>query len=198
MTLFVRIADPGSAPADTQGRVRTITRDLATSLRPDLPFRDAMSPRQGWDIEGIAGSGGVGARASYEEGNQLRSVTLKALWLDETAGEQEWSVEPTLRGPDLSDAARQRGSLLILAGIHVGLVGAVAFYLLLSPYINTTASVLAVLLALPLGAGATLLADRFTPPAPEPVDLTPDREAWTTAVREALEAHDDLRMIDAV
>lgn len=192
--MMVRITDPGSEPETIQGRVREVVRELASALRPDLPFPDSGSARQGWRFEGVAGSGGVGARAYFDEGERSFSLTIRAIFLDEAANEQEWLVQPSLDGPTLTDAGRQRGSLIVIAGIHGGVFGALAFYFFTQPYIGTTSSVLALGLAIPVGMATAAFANRFTPPAPPPPDLSEAQDAWSEEVRAALTGHSALKL----
>lgn len=197
MTLYVRIASTETDPAVIQGRVRELTRELAATLRPELPFIDAMSPRMGWEIEGVAGRSGVGATASFTQGQRRSSLTLRAVWLDEKAGEQEWSVDTEFIGPNITPSARRRGQLVILAGFHGAVLGSFATWAVLEPFVETTATILAVLFATPLGLLAGRLADRMAPPGEPPPDMVALGDAWRAECEAVIAQHPELRLVDS-
>ncbi|TNE85692.1 MAG: hypothetical protein EP330_24890 [Deltaproteobacteria bacterium] len=196
MTLFVRIASTEQDPGAIQGHVRTVTREIAAALRPDLPFLEAMSSRKGWDMEGVAGQRGVGARASYIEDQRTQGFTLRAVWADDEKGEQEWSVETDVSAPAMSPEARRRGQLIVLAAFHGAAFGAFAIWAVLTPLIETTGTILAVMAAPFLGVLAGAVSARFVPAPPPPPDPQTLGDAWTAEVRAAVEAHPSLTVVE--
>lgn len=198
MTLYVRVTSTEDDPGAIQGHVRSVTRALASSLRPDFPFRDAMSSRQGWDVEGVAGQKGVGACASYLDGETTYALTLRAVWLDEEAGQQEWSVEAEAVGPITSEASRRRGQLVVIAGLHGAVVGGVGVWMVLSPFIETTGTILGVMGAPFLGFAAAATAARLLPEPPAPPDPDAARAAWLDEVLNAIDSHPDITLVERV
>lgn len=196
MSLAIRVKDNGSDPAEIQAHTREVIRSLASALRPQMSFREAMSSQKGWDTEGIAGPGGVGTRLSYIEGQTTYAVTLRAHWLDEEIGEQEWDVLCEVDGPLTSDAATRRGSLLVIAGLHGAVLIPAGFYMALEPFIATTATILAVMLAVPAGVFTGAGLGRLIPPPPTPPDPRAERQAWTEEVVAALEGLSGVRLIE--
>ena len=196
MNLAIRVKDSGSEPAEIQAHTREVIRSLAEVLRPQMSFREAMSSQKGWDTEGIAGPGGVGTRLSYIEGQTTYAVTLRAHWLDEALGEQEWDVLCEVDGPDTSDAATRRGSLLVLAGLHGAVLIPAGFYMLIEPFIGTTATILAVMLAVPGGIVTGAGLGRLIPAPPPPPDPEVERQQWTSEVIDALKGLEDVRLAD--